>query len=629
MCGFAGLIAKSDLSKDRFTDFIKSSELMKHRGPDNQGIFMEENVLLIHYRLSILDLDNRSNQPFFSKSDKSVCVYNGEIYNFKELAKQYNLNTSTTSDTEVMIELFELRGVLAVPEWNGIFSAVIYDRNEEKIHFIRDRIGVKPFYIYEDDDVILFASEAKVILDWLPSFRINSLGLSQYLWFGNTTGKQTIVKGLNKLNPATILSYSTNTFKITYNKQYWNISTNTFSNNLNEQETIIRIREKLESAVKRQLVSDVPLGVLLSGGIDSSSVVAFASRHFNGKLDTYTVAYDYNINSKNELENARKVSKKFNTNHHELVVTSDNVKEIFNDLVFQHDEPFAEAANVPLYQLAKLCSKDKKVILQGDGGDELFAGYRRYNVLNSFDLWKSISKMYFLIPSAKWKERIKRISFILNQSDHGKIMAYYLSQEVPYECPYQVLNTDIKKYISQEPWATDYLEAAELFKEEKLVQKMLKTDATILLPHTYLEKVDKPTMRFSLEARVPYLDNELIDLAYSIPSDLKVKKNQKKYLLKKSLEGLIPDEILYGPKKGFDTPIGNWLRNDLYEYAKDTFLNKQNDLLDSNICLDLLEKHKKYIGDNSFLLWKTLVLFNWLHIYRSKYKIQGLINSIN
>lgn len=618
MCGFAGLIAKKNIHRERFDQFIKSSELMNHRGPDFRGIYQDDNVLLIHYRLSIIDLDKRSNQPFQSKSKKNICVYNGEIYNFKKIAKEHDIDTLTTSDTEVMLESFEKIGVSAVRDWNGIFAAAIYDLNNKKIHLIRDRLGVKPLYLYENDEVLLFASEAKVILDWLTNFHINFKGLSQYMWFGNTTGEETIIENLTKLKPGTITTYSTINVGKTDFREYWSIKNDIQTNKLDEKQTIKTLREKLETAVSNQLVSDVPIGVLLSGGIDSSSVVAFSSKHYTKKIDTYSVAYDFNINGRNELSNAKLVAQKYNTNHHELVVTSNNVKDVFCDLVFQYDEPFAEAGSIPLYQLSKLCSVDKKVILQGDGGDELFAGYRRYNVLKSYNFWKLASNFHYFLPKKNWSERMKRLSFILNQKDESLIMAYYMSQDVPYKNPYQVFAEDTKNKLQNQLWFEDYQKQAADFTNDDLLQKMMKTDANILLPHTYLEKVDKATMLCSIESRVPMLDNDLVDFAYSIPSNLKVKNNEKKYLLKKALEGTVPSQILYGPKSGFNTPISFWLKNDLYDFALDSFSNKCSFILDQKKCLEILKMHKSNQVDYSFLIWKILILNTWINIYRNK-----------
>ncbi len=622
MCGIAGMVIKGKLDEERIEEFIKSSDLMAHRGPDNRGVFREGNVILIHYRLSIIDFDKRSNQPFFSNDNKLVCVYNGEIYNYTDLARKYMIAQRTTSDTEIMIESFNLYGEKIIPKWNGIFSLVIYNRNEKKLNIIRDRLGIKPLYIYEDKNVFLFASESKVILDWLNDFELNLAGLSQYMWFGNTTGTDTIIKNLNKVEPGTVTTFDINSNRIISNYKYWLIQKSVEKKKYTEKQAILKLNNLLERAVERQLVSDAPIGVLLSGGIDSSAIVANASKYYQGKLDTYTAFYDYNSSSKTDLLRARKISKMFNTNHHELEINGSDIIDIFKKLVFQYDEPFGDAANIPLYQLSNLCSNDKRVILQGDGGDELFAGYRRYNVINSLLFWRLTSYSYPFLINKHWKQRMKRTNFILNQSSYSNLMAYYLSSEVPSKNPYQIFNKFFERKLHLENWKKDYENANLIFGKENKIQRLLYTDTKILLPNTYLEKVDKATMYASIEARVPFLDNELVDFSLSLSSDLKIKKNQKKYLLKKALEGTIPSEILYGPKKGFDAPYYEWLRKDLYSFAKDIFSKANQDIFDSKKCFKLLEDHKAGKEGIGSLLWKTLVLAYWVSIYEKKGKLK-------
>ena len=373
MCGIAGLVAKRFLSDERFADFVQSSKIMRHRGPNNSGVFRQENLVLIHHRLSILDLDARSNQPFSSASGRHTMVYNGEVYNFREIARQLTFAPRTSSDTEVVIESFERNGRTAVKDWNGIFAAAIFDSQNQRLHLCRDRFGVKPLYVYESDEVLAFASEAKVLLDWLPSFSINRSVIEQYMWFGNSTGQDCFIDGLWKLLPATHVTIDTRIGEIIDQSSYWSIN-DVEQIKPSRQVAAEEVGRLLESAVRRQLVADVPVGVLLSGGVDSSSIVAFAAKHYGRPLDTYTVEYDFNIGGRSELDQAAKVARLFNTNHSELRVDSSHVQDIFSDLVFQYDEPFADSAAIPMYQLAKECSIDKRVILQGDGGDELFGG---------------------------------------------------------------------------------------------------------------------------------------------------------------------------------------------------------------------------------------------------------------
>lgn len=620
MCGIAGIIVKKDSFKERIPDFIESSKLMQHRGPDFMGVHVDNNIALIHFRLGIIDIDKRSNQPFYSKNKDLVTVYNGEIYNYRELQKAYGINTITGSDTEVMLETFSLLKENAIREWNGIFAMSILDKKSNSFFLIRDRLGIKPLYLYEDENVIAFASEAKVILNWLEKFELNYSGLAQYMWLGNTSGTETIIKNLTKVEPGTSVQICLDTFSKSVSK-FWTIEENLHKVNYSENEAVLKLRELLETSVRRQLVSDVSIGVLLSGGIDSSSVVAHASRHINGKLDTYTAFYDYNSSSKEDLLRARKVSKRFNTNHHELEVKSRDIEDIFKKMVVQYDEPFGDAASIPLYQVANLCSKDKRVILQGDGGDELFAGYRKYNVVNSLFFWRYSSLLYHFIPDANWRQRLKRTSAIVNQSSFADLMAYYTSLEDAYQSPYSVFTFNLQNKLTPINWKVDFQKMDNILKGENKVQKMLLTDLRILLPNTYLEKVDKATMFCSVEARVPMLDNELVEFAISLDSKLKVRGNQKKYLLKKALDGIIPDEILYGAKKGFDAPYQQWLRKDLYVFAKEIFLKANDNIINKNHCLRLLDEHKDGIANHGIILWKTLILCYWIEIYEKSSKL--------
>jgi asparagine synthase (glutamine-hydrolysing) len=617
MCGIAGLISKKNIPESRFDDFVKSSELMNHRGPDFRGVERFQNVLLIHYRLSILDLNPRSNQPFHTSNGRYSATYNGEIYNFHEIKSKYKIETQTTSDTEVMLESFALSEGNDLASWNGIFAMAILDKEDLKIHFIRDRFGVKPLYVFEDDEIIAFSSEAKVILDWLDGFKINKKVLSQFIWFGNKTGSDSFVEGLRTIQPGTHITYSLLSPKIITQKTFWSIN-DVQTINPTVEEAAKHTRILLEKAIERQLVSDTSIGVLLSGGIDSSCIVAFGSKHYEQKLDTYSVDYDFNIGNQSELKKAASIAKLFGTNHHEFQVTSTNTKDIFKELVFQYDEPFADPAMIPLYQLAKVCSASKRVILQGDGGDEFFAGYRRYNVIDKFAFWKFASSLYPVLPYKSWRERMKRVSFILNQNNIGKMFAYYLSEEVPYKSPYRVFSKEYSYQISTYNWSEDYEKACVRFSSHDKVQELLFVDTEILLPNRYLEKVDKATMLNSIEARVPFLENDLTQYALSLPSSIKVRNGEKKFVLKKSLEGIIPNEILYGPKVGFSVPFRNWLKGDLYDFAIDSFKENPTGILNTEALIDLMHINKSGKADYSGLLWKSLVLSHWLKIYSSK-----------
>ncbi|MBN8568322.1 MAG: asparagine synthase (glutamine-hydrolyzing) [Ignavibacteria bacterium] len=619
MCGIAGLIVKNIENYD-FTKFKNSTKLMSHRGPDNFGEYYDKNVALFHYRLSILDLDKRSNQPFFNEASDKTIVYNGEIYNYKDLAHQYNFNLHTTSDTEVILKTIDAKGMNSLPEWNGIFAFALHDKKNNSVTLARDRFGVKPLYVYENDSFIAFASEAKVILNWLDSFSINLQCLSEYIWYGNTLSNPTLINNLNKLSPGSYTTIELNSFT-SEKKEFWTISSKIRPNTEDSFETsVTKTRSLLENAVKTQLVSDVPIGIFLSGGIDSSAITAFASKYVSGKLNTYSVEYDFNVGQGSELAKAKLIAKKFNTNHHELKVESNNIIEDFESLVYQYDEPFADSANFPLYLLAKQCKNDMTVVLQGDGGDELFAGYRRYKLLGNLMLWKYNSIILSkILPDKFLRYRAKRMAFTLQQESDALRMALLMTQTTPGDMPDKIFNSEIqKKLLHQSPFKT-YEEKNEQFVNEDLAQRMLYTDFEILLPHTYLEKVDKATMLMSIEARVPFLDNNLTDYVLSLPAKYKIKRGINKYLLKKSLNGIIPNEILNAPKQGFNTPTGTWLQTSLYEYAKSKFSSlSDNGFLNKNYLLELLDEHRNKVKNHNMILWRALVLVAWLDIYKNK-----------
>lgn len=626
MCGIAGLIVKSGSEYD-FSEFKAATKLMQHRGPDNFGEYYHKNIALFHYRLSIIDIDERSNQPFYSDDKNNVMVYNGEIYNFQDLAAKYKPQLKTSSDTEVVLKIIEKHGNSVLSELNGIFALCIHDKKNDTITLVRDRLGIKPLYVYEDDSFIAFASEAKVILNWLKSFKINLQGLSEYLWYGNTVANQTLIENLHKFTPGTSLTIKNGTFDKT-EKTYWSISTGRNGSVNDSFDTAVsKTRDLLEGAVKSQLISDVTVGVFLSGGVDSTAITAFASRHVSGKLNTYSVEYDFNIDGESELGLAAITAKKFNTNHHEMKVESKNIIEDFEKMVFQYDEPFADAANLPLYLLAKKCASDITVVLQGDGGDELFAGYRRYDMLHRLTFWKYSFKILSKVFVNKFmRHRAERMAFILNQKSDSLRMAYLLTETTPQSRPQDIFINNWKNALSNKNPFEKYEVENKKFRSEDLVQRMLYTDFEVLLPNTYLEKVDKATMLTSIEARVPFLDNELNDYVLYLPSKYKIQKGEKKYLLKKSLEGIIPDEILAGKKKGFNVPFKEWLKTSLYEFAKEKFSSFKNssEILDTAHLLKLLDDHKNNVKNHAVILWKALVLVTWLEIYKDKiiFKLQ-------
>lgn len=620
MCGISGIISLGgkSLDVDVVKKFEKSSLLMSHRGPDYFDTYKDEKVALFHHRLSIIDLDSRANQPYHAPSGQYLTVFNGEIYNYLELKDQYKLNTQTESDTEVMIQTFEQDGFSAIAKWNGIFAICIYDKLDQRISLIRDRFGVKPLYVFEDNDYLAFSSEAKVLFNWLPSLSLNHQALAEYMWQGNTISSQTLVNEVKKFDSATMMSYD-----LKRNKSekfvFWK-NPGTSSNTPSEHEAIAKTKELLRNAVKSQLHADVPLGVFLSGGIDSSAITAFAAESTEKRLNTYSVEFDFNQGGVSELKRAALVSKRYGTIHNELKVESKNISNLIEKLVFQHDEPFADAANIPLFLLTEQIQGNIKVVLQGDGGDELFAGYNRYDLISRKNRWTTLGFFArFLSPTELIRHRADRIYKALTQKEDYQKMALLTMASRSTEQPWRMFQPEIRRKLDMLNPFDSYKACDTLYQSEDLVQRMLYTDVMLEMQHTFLEKVDKSTMLNSVEARVPFLDNELSEFIMALPSKLKVKGGEKKYLLKKALRGIVPDEILDSPKRGFGVPVDTWLRTTLLDQLQSALDDGiRMGYLQADITKRILLEHLKCTANHGHLLWKLMVLFIWLRRYQDK-----------
>jgi len=617
MCGVAGMVLRKELPEERIEQFISATDLMRHRGPDHKGVYRQGNVILVHHRLSIIDLSPEANQPFTSASGQCVASYNGEIYNFLDLARSLDAPMRTRSDTEVMLEHFERFGFSGIRNWNGIFAAGVHDRRNRRVHLIRDRFGVKPLCYFETDEAFLFASEAKVILDWLPQFRISPRALSQYMLYGHATGTEGFVEGLKRVAPGQCLSIDEESAGIVEKCRYWAVE-ETRPIDCSTRIAVEQTRALLEAAVRRQLVSDVPVGLFLSGGIDSSTIAALASRSSSSPLDAYSIEYDVNIGGKSEMDRARLVAGEFGLHHHEVELSAGKVADIFSDVVFQYDEPFADPAGVALYQLSRACGQRQRVVLQGDGGDELFAGYRRYGVLQHQVLFRIASACHRFLPQTRYRQRLERLHAVLSTSNRSRLIAKYLTEETEHSRPARMLGEEMQQSIAEFSGQEDYIEFGNRVSRLDPVQQLLYTDTAILLPWKYLEKVDKATMAFSIESRVPFLDNELADFVLALPSSVKSSHGRKKYVLRKAMEGLVPDTILSGRKRGFDVPVRAWMERGLHDYAAEVFSASDPQYIDRKEAGSALSAYRSGELESVPLLWKTLVLAEWFSCYRDK-----------
>jgi asparagine synthase (glutamine-hydrolysing) len=621
MCGVAGAIYQTSMEAIKYKDnMVKAIDSISHRGPDNAGVFIFENITLGHVRLSIQDLSSSGHQPMVSKSQRFVISYNGEIYNLKQLVCKYKITElKSTSDTEVILELFELYGPIIIPELNGMFAFSIFDTVTKKMWLARDRVGIKPLYIYAGIEGIFFSSEIKAIKELVPN-RLNQLNTTkvhEWLYYGATLGVSTLYKGINKILPGHYIEIDSATL-IIKEYRYWKPSPPK-DKNLNIGELISRNTQLLEQAVKRQLISDVPVGVFLSGGIDSSAIAAFASKHYEKKLSTYTVGFDFD-KGVNELPRAKKLAEQLGTDHHEIHISGVDVADVVEKMVSHHDQPFSDAANIPLFLLCDRVKEITKVVLQGDGGDEMYGGYKRYHTLGNINKMRLAAKVgsivNYLTPKNKQHYIRQRYINALKSKENGLLLALLLTVEDVNRCPERIFKTNFRKEISRFSPFDRYIDCQKQVSQYDLSDQMAIIDSQIILPDIFLEKVDKATMAASVEVRVPFLDNDIIEFSQSIPSSIKLPRGHQKWLLKKSLDGIVPNDVLYSTKTGFGVPYGFWVAHSLKDLFFDHLIRMNNSFPNVLDVIYIEKIHKMHVnneGDYGFLLWKILNLSIWIN----------------
>ncbi len=620
MCGFTGFFHKKNA--DVKVSVEAMTETLVHRGPDSAGIYQNEFVSLGHRRLSILDLSSCGHQPMLGEGESHVLVFNGEIYNYLDIKAELQglgHNFRSHSDTEVILKGFQQWGTAIFAKLNGIFAFALFDRGAEKLFLVRDRLGVKPLYVYDSGEKIFFSSEIKSITAVCPQLRrVNYDALSAFLYYGSALGSQTLHEGIKAAPPG---SYCEITRRNAVLHTYWKREDVVERTNVSAKEAAACVQQLLDAAVKRQLISDVPVGVFLSGGIDSSAITAFAARHYGGKLKTFAAAFDFD-KGVNELGKARAVADYYNTEHHEFFIQGKDLPDVIEKMVYHHDAPFSDAANIPLYLMAKEVKPFATVVLQGDGGDELFGGYNRYFLLHKYGrgakrtLSQVIHPMLRLLGGSSAKaQRMNRIVEAFGQKNDAHLMAWLLTQDTSQSNTRQSLSEKYRKATSQKAAFQRYEEVSKRFEDKDLVQRMLFVDSQIILPDIFLEKVDKSTMAASIEARVPFLDNDLVDYALSLPSSIKVANGEKKGLLKAALRGVVPDSVLDGKKTGFGVPFENWLRGPLFPFMNDKLHSaymRQLGLFDYKHLDRIIAEHKEGKGTYGFQLWKLMNLSIWL-----------------
>lgn len=622
MCGISGIISIN--KEGKFDESVKAMlKTMIHRGPDDEGIYSEPGACLGHRRLSIIDLSSAAHQPM-GNEDKSIWVIlNGEIYNYKDLRETLQKKGhkfSSQSDTEVILHLYEEEGKDSVRELVGMFAFALWDAKNKLLLLARDRIGKKPLLYTYSNGNFCFASEFAALLEGtFTQKEINPEAIDYYLTFGYIPAPLTIYKNISKLMPAHILIFKDGDIKI---ERYWELDYEK-KINISEEEAEEEITRLLLDAVRIRLYSDVPLGAFLSGGIDSSLVVGLMSKLYPNQIKTFSIGFDEE--DYNELKYARNIAKHFNTDHHEFVVKP-KALDILTLLVERYGEPYADPSCIPAYYVSKISKDYVSVALNGDGGDELFAGYERYQAMVYSELFNRLPKL--------WKDSISSL-FIKNIPESidarklpRKIRRFFEGASLPLYKRYikwiGVFEDELKTKI----YSSDFLNTVYKFNPEEffkdyfsnsshnlgLVDKLLKLDTLTYLPNDLLVKVDIASMANALEARSPFLDHRLMEFVVSLPSDFKLRNFRKKYILKKIATKIIPKENIYRTKQGFGVPIGQWFRTDLKDFLCDNLLSPifiKRGYFKPEVIRETVQLHLSGRKDYSFLLWTLLMFEAW------------------
>lgn len=613
MCGIAGYI--SNQNKIPVADFMKATQALNHRGPDAEGFYSNEDGSLHfgHKRLSILDLSTSANQPFFSKCGRYCIVYNGEIYNYKEIKNQLQLETKTTGDTEIIIEAFAKIGTQSFELLNGMFAFAIYDIRDRKVYFCRDRFGIKPLFIYQHGETLAFASEVKFFKS-LPglNLEIDSDTFPEFLHLGFIAQPRTIYKHISKFPTATFSVFSIDALQKKEEHFYWTIKESIDQNiHTDKAEVKKQVKELMIKAVERQLVSDVPIGTFLSGGIDSSLVTAIAAQIKKDKIKTFSIGY--NFSKYDESEYAEKVAKQIGTEHYAFHVSEDEVEEILSDIIFQVDVPFADSSLYPTEIVSKLARKHVTVSLSGDGGDELFLGYGMYNWAERLanPIVQTFRKPVYL--ATRFADNVyKRGGLLLNYPSIDHIRSHIFSQEQYYHS-----EQDLRHLLLNEQFSFDNINQGHHELPRKLSPKECQSlwDIQYYLKDDLLVKVDRASMKYSLESRVPYLDNDLFNYAININSSLRYNKGTSKYILKEVLYDFLPKELFSRPKWGFSIPLSEWMKSRyrwlMDKYLNPTIINRYNIM--SNIFVQELKQ--RFLAGEDYLyvrLWTIIILHWWL-----------------
>ena len=632
MCGIFGILSTNP------AHFAHTEEQMKaiyHRGPDEQGTWGNEQVFLGNCRLSIIDLVS-GHQPIFNEKKSCCIVYNGELYNFEDLRPQLQSRGhrfTTHSDTEVVLRAYEEWGIDCLKKFNGMFAFAIWDDTKKALFVARDRIGEKPLYYYRGRDRLVFGSEIKsIVADPTIPREVNPRGLSNFVTFGHSLAPDTMYKDIFKLLPAHYLIAAGGKIET---RQYWDVGDEPQipdGKELSEEEYAERILTLLDDSVKRRMVADVPVGAFLSGGVDSSAIVALMCRHTRERVKTFSLGFTIG-GAYNELSDAKRVADFLGTEHHEFRVDHLDMIGTLQKLVYQYDEPFGDAANFPVYLISEFARKHVKVVLAGEGGDELFGGYRRYAAdlmaqryqkLPGFITRSLVPSLVGAVPRLRRTKRIARTLPITDPAVRYGAWLEVFSREMREELFQPEFQKEIDGYDPTWPYLHYY--NLELNGPRSLdhLNRIMYVDLKTWLSDTYMEKVDKATMAVSLEGRLPFLDHRLVELAFQIPGKYKIRGTSTKMILKKAVKSLVPPEVLTKPKHGFAVPTDPWFRGELKDFVFQTLTDeraRRRGYFNAPYIEKLYKLHSEGKEVYDTALWFLLNFELWNRVYVDKQSI--------
>ena len=625
MCGICGKVNFNQSPPISMDELNFMCEKILHRGPDGTKKMIREKIAFGHTRLSIIDLELGS-QPISNKDNTIFTILNGEIYNYQSLRKKLirlGYNFRTKSDTETIVHLYEEYGEEFINYIDGMFAIALWDEKKEKLLLFRDRFGKKPLFYYFNNNELYFSSEIKSFPKKIvESTKINLKAVYEYLNLGYIPSPMSIYDKIQKLEPSHCLVFQNNNIEI---KKYWNFDPKT-DNNLDSEEIEKTVSDLLDKSVESRLISDVPLGFFLSGGLDSSIVVATASK-YTDKINTFSIGFEEE--TYNELNYAKLVSKKFNTKHQEFIVSPNIIKDI-EEIIWFADEPFADASMLPFYYLSQMTRKHVTVSLGGDGADEIFGGYERY-------IGKRIAEIYYKIPHI-FREGIGILTKYINESfeknnkirkikrlsypaykNHDEWYLSFLRQYNFNDKNFSINNIFTKEFINiinlENEYQNDLLsDTLNSIKNRKNNNDIQLLDLLTYLPGDILFKSDRMSMANGLEVRSPFLDKNLVEFAMTIPKDFLFHKNKGKQPLRKIFSHILPSEIISRSKEGFSVPIAKWINGDLKGIFADKLLSNNaniHSIINKTHIKSMLDHHSNHNVDFSVKLWNLFCLELW------------------